>query len=88
MAVLASAEDWSGRVVELAGDQSYTLAELAAEIARQSGQPVRYTDLPEADYKAALIGAGLPEPVRDCWPTATSARRRAPCSTMVTSSAG
>ncbi|RJF78644.1 SDR family oxidoreductase [Rhodopseudomonas palustris] len=51
-----------GRVYELAGDAPYTLAEFAAELSRQSGKPVVYRNLPEADYKAALIGAGLPEP--------------------------
>ena len=56
-------EDQAGRVYELAGDSSYTLTELAAEIARQSGKAVAYRNLPEADYKAALIGFGLPEPV-------------------------
>lgn len=51
----------AGKVYELAGDQAYTLADFAAEITRQSGKPVRYQDLPEADYKATLIGVGLPE---------------------------
>lgn len=45
---------------ELAGDASYTLSDFAAEIARQAGKPVVYTDLSEADYKAALLQAGLP----------------------------
>lgn len=58
-AVLANGE--AGKVHELAGDDAYTLAELAAEIARQSGKPVVYKDLPEAGYKAALQAAGLPE---------------------------
>ncbi|RYG65475.1 SDR family oxidoreductase [bacterium] len=61
--VLTSTEDQAGKVYELAGDTSYTRAELAAEVAKQSGKPVIYQDLPEADYKAALVGAGLPEPV-------------------------
>lgn len=60
-AVLTSNEDQGGKVYELAGDESYTLSGFAAEIARQSGKPVVYTDLPEADYKAALLQAGLPE---------------------------
>lgn len=60
-AVLTSNEDQGGKVYELAGDESYTLSDFAAEIARQSGKPVVYTDLPEADYKAALLQAGLPE---------------------------
>lgn len=53
----------AGRTFELAGDDSYTLAELAAETARQSGKPLSYRDLSEADYAKVLIGAGLPEPI-------------------------
>ena len=59
-AVLTSDENVSGRVLELAGDDAYTLSELAAEVARQSGEDVAYKDLPPADYEAALLGAGLP----------------------------
>ncbi len=59
-AVLTSDENVSGRVLELAGDDAYTLTELAAEVARQSGEDVAYKDLPPADYEAALLGAGLP----------------------------
>jgi NAD(P)H dehydrogenase (quinone) len=51
----------AGKVYELAGDNAYTLTEYAAEIARQSGKPVVYKDLPAADYKAALQAIGLPE---------------------------
>ena len=60
-AVLTATQDMAGRCFELAGDEAYSLPELAGEIAHQSGQAVGYTDLPEADYRAALIGAGLPE---------------------------
>lgn len=49
------------QVYELAGDSSFSLTELAAELSRQTGKEVPYKDLPEADYKAALLGAGLPE---------------------------
>lgn len=62
-AVLTSREDQAGRIYELAGDQSYTLTQFAAEIALQSGKPVVYKNLPEAEFKAVLIGAGLPEGV-------------------------
>jgi NAD(P)H dehydrogenase (quinone) len=57
--------DQAGRVYELAGDTAYTLSEFAAEISRQSGKAVNYMNLPRADYKAALLGFGLPEPVAD-----------------------
>ncbi|MDB5765741.1 MAG: NmrA family protein [Collimonas fungivorans] len=61
-AVLTSA-DQAGKVYELAGDEAYTLTELAAEISRQSGKTVVYQNLAEADFKEALLGAGLPEHV-------------------------
>lgn len=60
-AVLASGDNQAGKVYELAGDDAYTLAELAAEIARQSGQPLAYHDLPQSDYKLLLLQIGLPE---------------------------
>jgi NAD(P)H dehydrogenase (quinone) len=47
-------------VYELGGP-AFTLAELAAEISRQSGRSVTYTDLPEQKYVEVLVGAGLPE---------------------------
>lgn len=63
VAVLTAVEPQAGRRYELAGGSAFTLAEFAAEIARQSGSALVYKDLPEADYKAALLGAGLPEPL-------------------------
>jgi len=50
----------AGRTYELAGDDAYTLAELASELSRQSGRDIPYQDLAEADYAAALVAAGLP----------------------------
>lgn len=60
-AAVLTQENQAGRIYELAGDASYTLAELAAEIASQSGQAVTYQDLPESEFKAALLAAGLPD---------------------------
>jgi NAD(P)H dehydrogenase (quinone) len=50
----------AGRVYELGGGESLTYAELAQAISEAAGKPVRYENLPEADYAAALIQAGLP----------------------------
>lgn len=60
-AAVLTRDDQAGRIYELAGDASYSLAELAAEIAKQSGQAVNYQNLPESEFKAALLGAGLPD---------------------------
>lgn len=54
-------EEHSGITYELAGDNAYTLAELAAEISSQTGKDIPYVNIPEADYAAALKGADLPE---------------------------
>ncbi|MBU0621606.1 MAG: SDR family oxidoreductase [Gammaproteobacteria bacterium] len=58
-----TADNQAGKVYELAGDTAYTLSEFAAEISRQSGKSINYVNLPEAEYKKALLGAGLPEPL-------------------------
>jgi NAD(P)H dehydrogenase (quinone) len=60
-AAVLVAEGQAGKVYELAGDSAYTLAEFAAEISRQTGKAIGYKDLPEAEFKAILVGAGLPE---------------------------
>lgn len=58
--VLTSANQ-AGKVYELAGDSSFTLAELAAEYSRQSGKTLGYKDLSEAEFTALLVSAGIPE---------------------------
>jgi len=60
-AAVLTSDNQAGRVYELAGDTSYTLTELTAEISRQSGKNIGYVNLPEAEYKSVLIKVGLPE---------------------------
>ena len=60
VAVLTTAGH-EGKTYELAGDEAWTLSDLAAEISRQAGREIPYKDLPEADYADALKGVGLPE---------------------------
>lgn len=58
-------EGQAGKVYELAGDTAYTLAELAAEVSRQTGRQIGYADMPQAEFRNVLVGAGLPEPFAD-----------------------
>ena len=60
-AIVLTSEGQAGKIYELAGDESYSLSELATEVAKQSGKTVAYNDLPQEQYKAVLIGMGLPE---------------------------
>ncbi len=64
VAVLTS-EGHAGKVYELAGDDAYTLTELAAEVSKQTGRQIPYKNLSQADYAAALAGFGLPAPLAD-----------------------
>ena len=54
-----------GDVFELAGDEALSLADVAAETARQSGRNVIYADMPQAEYASALRSFGLPETLAD-----------------------
>ena len=78
-----------GQTYELAGDEAYTLADLAAEISRQTGK-----DHPlQGPARGGLRrGAGGLRAARRVWrrpsPAGTSAPHRAPCSTTVASSRG
>jgi NAD(P)H dehydrogenase (quinone) len=58
--VLANHKVHQGKIYELAGDDAFTLEEYAAEVAKQSGKPIIYKDLPEAAFKDMLVSIGLP----------------------------
>jgi len=51
----------TNRVYELGGE-AFTMTELAAEISRQTGKQVTYTDLPVDKYIEVLTAAGTPQP--------------------------
>ncbi|WP_050419430.1 SDR family oxidoreductase [Bradyrhizobium tropiciagri] len=59
-AVVLANDGHAGTTYELAADRAFTLAELAAEVSRQSGKTVVYNDLSEAAFRDVLTGAGLP----------------------------
>ena len=56
----------AGQTYELAADDAWTLADLAAEISRQSGRDIPYVDLPEAEYAAGnrFVEYARPEAIR------------------------
>jgi NAD(P)H dehydrogenase (quinone) len=53
----------AGQVYELAGDTSFTLAELASEISTVAGKDVPYINMSQDDHAGALTAAGLPAPI-------------------------
>jgi NAD(P)H dehydrogenase (quinone) len=61
-AALALIEDDGSKekVLELAGDNAFTLGEFVSEASRQAEKPITYKSLPEADFAALLGKFGLP----------------------------
>lgn len=61
-AAVLTGDGHENKAYELGGDEAFTMSELAAEVARQSGRDVVYRDLPADEYTAFLVSVGLPEP--------------------------
>jgi NAD(P)H dehydrogenase (quinone) len=59
-AIVLSQAGHEGKTYELAGDVSFQLSELAAEVSRQVGKEIPYINLPEQEYAGKLLGFGLP----------------------------
>ena len=59
--VVLTSEGHQGKVYELAGDEAFTLTDLAADISQQSGKNIPYKNLPEGEYATILAGFGIPE---------------------------
>ena len=61
IAVTATTPGHDGQAYELGGDTAFTMAEMAAEVSRQTGKTIPYNSLPEATYVGILQSFGLPE---------------------------
>ncbi len=54
-------EGHENKTYELAGDESFTMNDMALEISKQTGKEIPYNNIPVEDYTKVLIEAGLPE---------------------------
>lgn len=59
-AAVLTKDGQAGRTYELAADHAFTLAQLAAEVSRQSGKNIVYNDLSQEAYTTVLTDMGLP----------------------------
>lgn len=62
-AAVLTTEGHENVVYELSGDTSFTLADYAAELSRQTGKDITYADLPPEDFEKVLANAGVPAPM-------------------------
>ena len=61
-AAALTAKGAGNRIYELAGD-GFTLDDFAAEVTKQSGKKVAYSNLTPEQYREALVGSGMPAAV-------------------------
>ncbi|MFV2121541.1 KR domain-containing protein, partial [Streptomyces sp. Act-28] len=62
-AVVLTEDGHLGEAYELSGDTAWSFAEYAAEVSRQTGREIAYTDVPAETHRGILTGAGVPEPI-------------------------
>lgn len=60
-AVVLTTPGHENQTYELGGDGSFTKADFAAELSKQSGKPVPHAELDAASFEGVLLGAGLPK---------------------------
>ncbi|MBW4330096.1 SDR family oxidoreductase [Stakelama sp. CBK3Z-3] len=60
-ATVLTSDDHIGKTYELAGDDSFTMAQLANVVADATGAPMEYQDMAAEDFRNAAIEAGVPE---------------------------
>jgi len=60
-ATVLAGGDHAGRIYELAGDASFTLAELVAVAAEASGKPIVYQNMAPEEFRSAVLQTGAPE---------------------------
>lgn len=60
-AAALTGEGHLGKAYELSGDTAWSLAEYAAELSRQTGRTITYTELTPEAHLSVLVDAGLPE---------------------------
>lgn len=64
-AVVITDEQHKGKTYELAGDDSYTLYDLAAVISKQTGKKIPYKNLSEGEYIETLKSFDVPGPLAE-----------------------
>ncbi|MDQ0472948.1 SDR family oxidoreductase [Labrys wisconsinensis] len=60
-ATVLAGGDHAGRIYELAGDASFTLAELVALVAGASGKAIAYQNMTPEEFRSVAMQAGAPE---------------------------
>jgi NAD(P)H dehydrogenase (quinone) len=64
-AIVLTEGGFDGPTPALTGAEALDLADIAAIATEVIGRPIRRTVVPDAEYRATLVGHGVPEPAAD-----------------------
>ena len=64
-AVALTSGDHAGKAYTLTGPAAFGVDEAAATLGKVTGRAIRYVDVPEADARRGMLGAGMPEWMTD-----------------------
>lgn len=64
-AAVLTGEGHLGQAYELSGDAAWSFAEYAAELSRQTGRSIAYSNVPAESHLEILTGAGMPAPLAE-----------------------
>jgi uncharacterized protein YbjT (DUF2867 family) len=60
-AVALTADGYEGKAYDLLGPEPLTYAEATAKLSAAVGKTIQYVDIPDAEFRKAMLGTGLPE---------------------------
>jgi uncharacterized protein YbjT (DUF2867 family) len=60
-------EGHDGKTYTLSGPESLTNSQMAEKLSKATSKPVHHVDMPPAEYKAMLVGFGMPPPFVDAF---------------------
>jgi NAD(P)H dehydrogenase (quinone) len=61
-AIVLTTDGHVGKIYELAGDEAFTMRDLASEISKLTGREISYREVSQEDYARWLVDVGFPEP--------------------------
>ena len=61
-AIVLTTDGHTGKIYELAGDEAFTMRDLASEISKLTGREISYREVSQEDYARWLMDVGFPEP--------------------------
>jgi len=75
---LLTSKGHEGKRYDMTGPETLTMTDVAARLSQAVGDTIRYVDIPSADYRPALLAAGIPQDFVEILDEIYAERRKRP----------